>query len=133
LESRRGDAYNEEAFRYLLSIERKRSERSGRAFLLLLVDLKEQPGASLRIDPIVAGKLFSALWRCLRETDFVGWYREDRVAGAVLLTQLVDGPLMEVCGLVGQRVNAALSEGLPPDVMRRLRVNVCQLPPRLKS
>jgi hypothetical protein len=133
LESRRGDAYNEEAFRYLLSIERKRSERSGRAFLLLLVDLKEQPGASLRIDPIVAGKLFSALWRCLRETDFVGWYREDRVAGAVLLTQLVDGPLMEVCGLVGQRVSAVLSEGLPPDVMHRLRVNVCQLPPRLKS
>jgi hypothetical protein len=116
-----------------LSIERKRSERSGRAFLLLLVDLKEQPGASLRIDPIVAGKLFSALWRCLRETDFVGWYREDRVAGAVLLTQLVDGALMEVCGLVGQRVNGQLSEGLPPDVLHRLRVTVCQLPPKLKS
>src|SRR5207249_10194531 len=75
LEGRLGEAYNEEAFRYFLAIERKRSERSGRPFLLLLVDLKEQSGVTVRIDPMVAPKLFSALWLCLRETDCVGWYR----------------------------------------------------------
>src|SRR2546427_11929887 len=89
LEGRLGHAYNEEAFRYFLAIERKRSERSNRPFLLLLVDLKKQQGMTARIDADVAARLFSGLWLCLRETDCVGWFREGRVAGA-LLTQLAD-------------------------------------------
>ena len=129
LEGRLGQAYNEQAFRYFLAIDRKRSERSGCPFLLLLVDLKEQSGVSVRIDPIVAPKLFSSLWLCLRETDNFGWYREERVAGAVL-TGLGDGPPTEVCRLVGQRVRGVLSEGLPSNVTRRLRVRVYQQPER---
>ncbi len=35
-----GGTYSEEAFRYLLAIERKRAERCGRPFLLLLVDYR---------------------------------------------------------------------------------------------
>ena len=89
----------------------------------------EQSGVSVRIDPIVAPKLFSALWLCLRETDNFGWYREERVAGAVL-TGLGDGPPTEVCRLVGQRVRGVLSEGLPSNVTRRLRVRVYQQPER---
>lgn len=131
LESQLGQAYNEEAFRYFLAIERKRSERSGHPLLLLLVDLmvdlKEQPGLSVRVDPIVAPKLFSGLRLCLRETDIIGWYREERVAGAVL-TEFGDGPRMEVSRLVGQRVSGVLRECLPADVARRLRVRAYQHP-----
>src|SRR2546422_1060554 len=50
---RLGQAYNEQAFRYFLAIERKRSERSGHPFLLLLVDLKEQEGASASFHSIL--------------------------------------------------------------------------------
>lgn len=125
LEGRLGQAYNEQAFRYFLAIERKRSERSGRPLLLLLVDLKEQSGRSVRMDPMVALKLFSGLWLCLRETDFVGWYREERVAGAVL-TELREGSRTEVSRLVSQRVSGVLRECLPSDVARRLRVHAYQ-------
>ena len=124
---RLGQAYNEQAFRYFLAIERKRSERSGCPFLLLLVDLKEQSGVPVRIDPMVAPRLFSALWLCLRETDCIGWYREERVAGAVL-TELGDRHPTEVCRLIGQRVSGALSEGLPANVAHRLQVRVYQHP-----
>lgn len=127
LESRLGQAYNEEAFRYFLAIERKRSERSGHPLLLLLVDLKEQPGVNVRIDPIVAPKLFSGLRLCLRETDIIGWYREERVAGAAL-TEVGDGPQTDVSRLVGQRVRGVLRECLPAEVARRLRVRVYQHP-----
>ena len=127
LEGRLGQAYNEQAFRYFLAIERKRSERSGCPFLLLLVDLKEQSGVSVRIDPMVALTLFSALWLCLRETDCVGWYREERVAGAVL-TELGDRRPTEVCRLVGQRVSGVLCEGLPSNVAHRLHVRVYHHP-----
>jgi hypothetical protein len=129
LEGRLGQAYNEEAFRYFLAIERKRSERSGRPFLLLLVALKEQPGLEAGINPTVASDLFSSLWRCLRETDLVGWYREGRVAGAAL-TELGDGSRAEVPRLIGQRVRGALRDSLPPNIACRLEVRVYQQPER---
>src|SRR2546426_7694446 len=125
VEGRRGQAYNEEAFRCFLAIERKRSERSGHPFLLLLVDLKEQPRVGARIHPTVALKLFSGLWLHLRDSDFVGWYREERVAGAVL-TELGDGFRTGVSHLIGQRVTEMLCERLPSDIARRLQVRVYQ-------
>jgi hypothetical protein len=132
LEGRFGQAYNEEAFRYLLEIERKRAERSGRPFLLLVVDLKEPSKASAPIEPVLAAKLFSRLWLCLRETDFIGWYRDGRVAGAVL-PQLAKMPRPDVSRLVRERVTGLLCEGLPSDVVRGLHVRVYQLRPRLKG
>jgi len=125
--ARLGQAYNEQAFRYFLAIERKRSERSGHPFLLLLVDLKEQEGASARLDSMVANNLFSNLRLCLRETDFVGWYREERVAGAVLI-ELGDRRPTEVSRLIGQRVSERLYARLPSGVARRLQVCIYQHP-----
>jgi hypothetical protein len=127
LEGRLGQAYNEQVFRYLLAIERMRSERSGCPFLLLLIDLKEQEGASAPLDSMVANNLFSDLWLCLRETDCVGWYHEKRVAGAVL-TELWNGHATEVSCLIGKRVSARLYERLPSHVARRLRVRIYQHP-----
>ena len=132
LEGRLGQAYNEEAFRYFLEIERKRAARARRPVLLLLMDLKEQPAIGARIDPMLAAKLFSGLWLCLRETDVIGWYREDRVAGAVL-NQLEEGPLSDVSSLIRQRVTGALCKDLSSDVARRLRVRVYHLRPGLKG
>ncbi len=132
MEGRLGQAYDEKAFRYLLAIERKRSERSGRPFLLLLVELKELPGPSERIDPVVAAKLFSGLWFCLRETDFIGWYSEDHMAGA-MITQLATVPQSAVSRLLRHRVRDVLGQNLPPEVGRRLHVRVCRLGPRPKG
>ena len=132
LEGRLGQAYNEEAFRYFLGIERRRSERSGRPLLVALVDLKAQPDTSARIDPILGSRLFSGLWICLRETDLVGWYREERVAGAVL-TQPGDELQTDICPPIGQRIRGALCNVLPSDVARRLRVRVYRLQPRQRS
>jgi hypothetical protein len=125
LEGRRGQAYNEEAFRYFLAIERKRSERSGRPVILLLVDVNDRPEARMPIDSMLARRLFSGLWRCLRDSDFVGWYREGRVAGAVL-TESRNRPRTEVARLVSQRVRETLCAHVPSDVARRLRVRVHQ-------
>jgi len=132
LEGRLGQAYNEEAFRYFLEIERKRAARARRPVRLLLLDLKRQAATDARIDPVLAAKLFSGLWLCLRETDVIGWYREDRVAAAVL-NQLEDGPQSDVSDLIRQRVTGALCKSLSSDVARRLRVRVFQLRPGLKG
>jgi hypothetical protein len=128
-EGRPGQAYNEEAFGHFLTLERKRSERSGRPFLLLLVEFMEQQGSSVHVDPKLAGKLFDALWPSLRETDFIGWYRTGRVIGAVL-TQPVSEPGAGISGVIHRRVGDALQEKLSADVSNRLQVRVYELPAR---
>jgi hypothetical protein len=122
-----GPVYNEEAFRYFLQVERKRANRSNSRFLLLLVDLKrdEQQGAGF--DSSTSVKLFASMLPCLRETDFIGWYRQGRVASAVL-TQVGETPGVEVSNLVASRVREALGQRLPSSVSERLQVRVYQVP-----
>jgi hypothetical protein len=131
LTGRLGQAYDEETFLYFLEIERKRLERSGCPLLLLLADLGDQGGTSTRLKPAIASRLFSGLWFCLRESDFTGWYRHGRVAGAVL-TQLTYQASAEVSRMICQRVAGVLSRRLPPEAAGRLRVRAHQLPPRLR-
>lgn len=126
------ETYNEETFHYFLALERRRAERSGRPFLLLLVELKDEAGQSLSIEPMVASKLFAVLRLCLRETDFTGWYRQDLAAGAVL-TELGDRPWTEGTGPVAPRVRAALCESLPPDITSFLQVPVYHFRPTLNN
>ncbi|MGH9528922.1 MAG: sugar transferase, partial [Terriglobales bacterium] len=69
----------------MISLERKRTERSGKPFLLMLVDMgdglaSEKNGKSLH-------KVFSALAQTTRETDVMGWYRTNGVVG-VMFTEL---------------------------------------------
>lgn len=132
VDSRLGHAYNEEAFRYLLGVQRKRSQRSDRSFLLLLVELKEQPGSGVRIDPPSARKIFGCLWRVLRDADVIGWYREERIAGAVL-TEFGNGSSADASPLIVQRVSDVLSDDVPASLARRLQVRICHIQPRLKS
>jgi hypothetical protein len=124
----RGEAYNEEAFQHLLSIEFKRSRRSKRPFLLLLLDFEEQSGTSEDIAPQVASTLFSCLARCLRETDFIGWYRQGRVVG-VVLTQFKKVPGTEISHVVAQKVRDAMLGSLSADAFDRLKVRAYQRPP----
>ena len=115
--------YDEEAFRYLLAVERERFDRSGRSFLLLLLAPAPQPGVGARIAPRVARQLFASLRSCLRETDFVGWYHDERVAGAVL-TDLGERTATAVGRRVGQTIGSALRERRSSDVTHGFHVRV---------
>jgi hypothetical protein len=123
LEDRRGQAYGEEAFRYFLDIERKRAARvAGRSFLLLLVRVRRHPTQPTPgISRELATTLLSTLSLSLRETDVVGWYREDHVAAAVL-TQVADGTQADVSRLIRQRVIGSLGDTVDADVVGRLQL-----------
>lgn len=117
-----GEAYNEEAFQYLLSVERKRFERSNQPLFLMLVELDSQRGQA-SMDAPVAAKVFAGLGDLLRETDMIGWYREGRVVGA-LLTHHGDAPIANVSRLVSDRVTRTLRSHLPGHVADRLQVRL---------
>ena len=115
--------YSEEAFRYFLGLERKRAERSGRSLLLLLVNLTTDGGET--ISSAIACKLFAGLSLCVRDVDFIGWYRHGRVTGAVL-TQGADSPALQASEQIVERVTTLLGKRLPPAIAERLHVRVLQ-------
>jgi hypothetical protein len=131
-EDREGGAFNEEMFQHFLMIETKRSERSNRPFLLLLLDLKKGSDLDVSIEPTVATRLFSGLSQCLRETDFVGWYRKPHVVGAVL-TQREGATGSETAHLVYERLRGALNLEAPSDPLQRLQVRAYRRPQGLRN
>ena len=103
--------------------ERKRADRLNQPLVLLIVALKDRVDAQY---PSIWVPVIEALATVTRETDVVGWYREDRVVGAVL-TQIDGGPRLDATRVTRNRITTALCHGLPADVARRLRVRVYQL------
>lgn len=121
-----GTHYDEYTFLYFLAIERARAERSNNPLRLLCATVEPVPGKPVPILPANATRLFEGFKLALRETDVMGWYRQDRVAGAVL-TARAGAHGSELSGLIEQRVGERLRERLPSRFARSLRVRVTPL------
>jgi hypothetical protein len=119
-----GHAYNEAAFRYFLAADRRRAERSMRSLLLVLVTLQESANGNT-FPNSTAAAIFGALGGCVREVDFVGWYREGRVAGAVLAQGVKI--TAEVRDRTAIRIQQALRKTLTPGQLMNVRVRIVRL------
>jgi hypothetical protein len=76
--------YNECAFHYFLRVEIERAQRSARPLLLVVLHLPALADGYVRVPPTIAPRLVWALADCIRDIDFIGWYRSGRVIAAVL-------------------------------------------------
>jgi hypothetical protein len=120
-----GQVYNEAAFRHFLALDRWRAERSMRPLVLVLVTVRQSPDPRVKLTDATAAALFCGLNDCVREIDFVGWYREGYVAAAVL-AQGVNAS-GQVPHVFAARVLAVLRERLSVDQSRNVRVRVVRL------
>lgn len=111
----------EDLFLGILCLERKRAERSGRKFLLLLLDAT---------DTLVAGRpgdvlegFVKAANAARRETDPAGWYKQDLILG-VMFTEL--GPQNETETIQGllEKVHQSLSVHLSSADLKQIQVSV---------
>ena len=76
------DFHPEPIFDRMIYLERKRTERSRRPFMLLLFNLEailDGPD-----DDHLVKTVENALSSCLRETDIKGWYEQGKVIGIIL-------------------------------------------------
>jgi lipopolysaccharide/colanic/teichoic acid biosynthesis glycosyltransferase len=75
----------EEAFHRVISLERRRTERSRKPFLLMLLDM----GDHLPAEAVGKGlnRLLSVLSNSTRETDVAGWYTTNSVVG-IMFTEI---------------------------------------------
>lgn len=77
---------SEEAFQRMISLERKRSERSRKPFLLMLVDMGDHHRPSERTTKALSS-ILAAVSTSTRETDILGWYKNGCVVG-VMFTEI---------------------------------------------
>lgn len=111
---------SEELFRKVLSIERKRSERSRQRFVLMLVHV----GKVLETDRggIVLEGITEALSSSARETDLHGWYQNGSVVG-VICTEIGKGDLTSIINALQSRVGAALRNRLELEQMNVIHIS----------
>jgi len=77
----REEVLQEESFRSMLTLERRRAERSRKPFVLMLLD------ACAFIEEKAADRMMtrvsSVLLKSSRETDLIGWYEEGVIVGVI--------------------------------------------------
>lgn len=101
------DVLNEQMFRRMISIERKRTERSKEPFLLMLLDAGNHAGSEINSNALE--NMASSLLASSRETDIVGWYKETTIVG-VLFTGLDMGDKNSILSTILNRVKSMLRD-----------------------
>lgn len=125
----RSGVFDEESFSEVLRLERNRSDRSGRPFLLLLLDLSswsDRPsrGASAPVEPVVR-RVVRSLECSTRQTDVIGWYKNDSVLG-VIFTEISGGD--SVARLIRDKVRQALRSQLKRQQIERITLSLHAYP-----
>jgi hypothetical protein len=80
-------ALPENIFQSMLTLERRRAERSNKAFVLMLLDANLENGSASGI----LKQAFNVAMVSKRETDLVGWYKENTIVGVIFTEVNLDG------------------------------------------
>lgn len=110
---------NPEAFRRMIALERKRSERSRKPFVLLLLDIGDRPSDR---NGKILGKISSVLSASTRDTDVTGWYSEECVVG-VMFTEIAPEESASIPSTIIARVTDTLRSNLALEQFNRVRIS----------
>jgi lipopolysaccharide/colanic/teichoic acid biosynthesis glycosyltransferase len=111
---------DEETFRGMIAIERKRTERSRAPFLLMLLEAVNDESANKNRTTL--RKAISALLFSSRDTDLIGWYQEGVIVGA-MFTGLVVNDRRAILDTFLTKVTTNLREELSEEQFNQVRVS----------
>jgi lipopolysaccharide/colanic/teichoic acid biosynthesis glycosyltransferase len=116
-------ALTEGVFHSLLTHERRRAERSRKPFVLMLLDANLENGTAAEIlksavDVVLASK---------RETDLVGWYKEDVILGVIFTEVSVEGDL-PVTETLRAKIETALIKHLGREPASKIAISLHLFP-----
>jgi lipopolysaccharide/colanic/teichoic acid biosynthesis glycosyltransferase len=116
---------SEEHFRRMLCRERKRSERSRKHLLLMLIDSK---GTKHRKgDAALMHKIAGVLNETIRETDLAGWFETGSVLG-VIFTELGATEASAAVKIIESKVTAGLQNAFKPNQLSNFQVSFYAFP-----
>ena len=116
---------DEASFTRMIALERMRTARSSRPFLLMLIEGRES------LCPVnghqdLLRRLVGTLRNVTRETDSVGWYKKDRVVG-VIFTEVGALESSTMAAISAKIVNALRSH-LSQEQMAELKISLHRYP-----
>ena len=123
LESLKGDqreALSENSFKRMIAVERKRTERSKEPFLLMLVEMSEYPASNDTRNAM--DRVLTVFRSCSRETDVIGWYKEDAIVG-VMFTGLVIQDRSLILNTILRRISTLLRHELTFDQFNAVKLS----------
>ena len=107
----------EDVFRRMIALERKRSERTQRPFVLLLMDtgrdLPSEKNGRVLLD------ILSSLQVATRETDVMGWYEMNSVVGVMFTEISLDNNL--ILSTILARISEVLRDRLTIEQFSQLK------------
>src|SRR6266481_597718 len=121
----RASFLHEETFHNLLTLERRRAERSRKPFVLMVLE------ADASVEASVAERLISqvtaVLLKSTRETDLVGWYKNGASLG-VIFTEISLEFATPITEILRSKVVSALQNELSSEITSKLAVTVHLFP-----
>ena len=115
---------DEESFKRVIAIERKRTERSKAPFVLMLLEI---PNQSVEKTIPALESVMDVLLASSRDTDMVGWYKEKSTIGA-LFTGLVAGDKSAILTTILSRVSNTLRDEMPFDQFSLISISLHYYP-----
>ncbi len=126
LETSKHFVLSKNEFRRVLCSERKRSERSRRHLLLMLIDHGQDCAEKVNPCPLltqVAGALSSAI----RETDVAGWF-DGNCALGVIFTEFGDTQVSIAATAIEAKVTNSLQQGLTTQQLSKIHISFYPFP-----
>jgi hypothetical protein len=113
-------ALSESVFHSTLTVERRRTERSGKPFVLMLLDANSENGSAAGIlkhalEVIAATK---------RETDLIGWFKDKAILGVIFL-EVSELPVTDT---LRRKIEATLVKHLGREKAAKISISVHEFP-----
>jgi len=119
---------DDQSFHKMIALERKRSERSHKSFLLMLLDAGDQLPSQPNGEAL--GKILAALSLATRETDVTGWYQDNATVG-VMFTEIASEDRHSIVGTLLTRISVALKSSLSLDLFNQVSISFHLFPEEL--
>jgi exopolysaccharide biosynthesis polyprenyl glycosylphosphotransferase len=111
---------SEEYFHRMICLERKRAERSGKPFLLMLLDTGKFLPAEK--NGKVLENVLSALALSTRDTDITGWYENNAIVG-IMFTEIAVDLKKSILATMLLRVSSALRDCLTLEQFSQISIS----------
>ena len=116
-------ALQENVFHSMLTLERRRAERSGKPFVLMLLDANLEYGSAA----VILEEAAEVIMASKRETDLAGWYKKSDILGVIFTEVSIEGerPLTEI---LRTKFETALAKDLGREKAAKIAISLHVFP-----
>ena len=117
--ARQEEVLEERIFHSMLTLERRRTERSRKPYVLMLLDANLESGASEGI----LKEAINVIIGTKRETDLIGWYRMGAILGVIFTEVTLQGEI-PVTELLRTKIETALIKHMGQERSSRIAISM---------